>query len=402
MSDSFASLFEAQNSSPKQKRLRVGQPVEGRVLSITKSSVFVDVVGAGTEAFLEAAELAGPDGEITVKEGEVIRARVLSVDDTTGSVRLGRSFGKGGGDLQHLQMAKESGMPVEGKVTAVNKGGLEIDLGGGARGFCPNSQTGTRGPRGAAPGQQQTDLTALIGQSLQFKVTELKDNGRNIVLSRRAVLEEAAVDAKKRVLANLEKGALVKGTVTAVREFGFFVDLGGLEALVPRSEFSHESREIEGKVSAGDAIEAQVLEIRVDEKGEAKVSLSVKALVPAPERPATVGVVPGALVEGSVVRIETYGVFLQLDGNATRAGRGLVPVSELGVPRGTDLKKAFPEGTKLKAKVLESGEGKLKLSVRGAQDAAERAEYESVMERGRAPRSLGTFGDLLKNVKASR
>lgn len=405
MSDSFASLFEAQDSSPKQKHLRVGQPVEGRVLSITKTSVFVDVVGAGVEAFLEVAELLSPDGELTVKEGEILRARVVSVDDVSGSVRLGRSFGKGGGDIQHLQMAKESGMPVEGKVTAVNKGGLEVDLGGGVRGFCPNSQSGTRAPRGAVAGQQQTDLNSMIGQSLQFKVTELKDNGRNIVLSRRAVLEEAAVDAKKRILANLEKGALVKGTVTAVRDFGFFVDIGGLEALVPRSEFSHEPRELEGKVTAGDEIEAQVLEIRVDEKGEAKVSLSVKALVPAPERPNTPtagSVSPGALVEGSVVRIETYGIFLQLEGDGSRAGRGLVPVSELGVPRGTDLKKAFPEGTKLKAKVLESAEGRLKLSVRGAQDAAERAEYESVKERGRAPRSLGTLGDLLKNVKASR
>ena len=411
-SDSFASLFEAQDSSPKQKRLRVGQPVEGRVLSITKTTVFVEVVEAGaaataggkTEAYLEIVEVQGPEGELTVKEGDIVRARVVEIDEASGGVRLGRSFGKGG-DAQHLQMAKDSGMPVEGKVTAVNKGGLEVDLGGGARGFCPNSQTGTRAPRGAAAGQQNADLTAMIGQSLQFKVTELKDNGRSIVLSRRALLEEAAVDAKKRVLANLEKGALVKGTVTAVRDFGFFVDIGGLEALVPRSEFSHETRELEGKVQAGDEIEAQVLEIRVDEKGEAKVSLSVKALMPAPERPAALAagsVAPGALVEGSVVRIETYGIFLQIEGDASRAGRGLVPVSELGVPRGTDLKKAFPEGTKLKAKVLENAEGRLKLSVRGAQDAAERAEYESVKERGRAPRSLGTFADLLKNVKAAR
>lgn len=407
MVDSFASLFESQDSSPKQKRLRIGQPVEGRVLSITKTSVFVEVIdsenkgasaGGKTEGFLEASELLGPDGEINVKVGEIVRARVIEIDEVSGSVRLGRSAGRSG-DSAHLQMAKETGMPVEGKVTAVNKGGIEVDLGGGARGFCPNSQTGARTARGAAP----ADLTSMIGQSLQFKVTEFKDNGRNIVLSRRALLEEAAVDAKKRVLANLEKGALVKGIVTAVRDFGFFVDIGGLEALVPRSEFSHESRELEGKITAGDEVEAQVLDIRTDEKGETKVSLSVKALTPAPERPAAAaGTMPGALVEGSVVRIETYGIFLQLEGDDSRGGRGLVPVSELGVPRGTDLKKAFPEGTKLKAKVLENAEGRLKLSVRGAADAAERAEYESVKERGRAPRSLGTFADLLKNVKASR
>ena len=289
-------------------------------------------------------------------------------------------------------------MPVEGKVSGVNKGGLEIDLGSGLRGFCPNSQTGSRA-RGGSP-----DLQSLIGQSLQFKVTEVKDGGRNIVLSRRALLEEAAIDAKKRVLATLQKGAEVKGTVSAIRDFGVFVDLGGLEALVPRSEFSHEVGELAGKVAPGDTITAQVLDIREDDKGEVKVSLSVKALLPAPERAQLPkgALAPGAVVEGAVVRIETYGVFVQVDGDETRNGRGLIPLAELGVARGTDLRKAFPEGTRVRAKILESGEGKLKLSVRGAKDAAERAEYEAQKDRARAPRSLGTLGDLFKNVKVSR
>jgi small subunit ribosomal protein S1 len=106
-----------------------------------------------------------------------------------------------------------------------------------------------------------------------------------------------------------------------------------------------------------------------------------------------------AIVHGTVERIETYGIFVQVDGTKGRAGRGLVPNAELGVPRGTDLRKAFPEGTKVKAKVLETGEGKLRLSIKGAQDAEERAEFEAAKGKAVAPRSLGTFADLLKGKK---
>ena len=105
------------------------------------------------------------------------------------------------------------------------------------------------------------------------------------------------------------------------------------------------------------------------------------------------------VVTGTVERIETYGIFVQIDGTKDRAGRGLVPNAELGVPRGTDLRKAFPEGTKVTAKVLETGEGRLRLSIKGAKDAEERADYEAARSRGAAPASLGTFADLLKGRK---
>lgn len=103
----------------------------------------------------------------------------------------------------------------------------------------------------------------------------------------------------------------------------------------------------------------------------------------------------GATVEGVVDRVETYGVFMQVDGTKGRAGRGLVPVAELGVARGTDLRKAFPEGTRLVAKVLETGEGRLRFSVKAAKDAEERGQYEEARGKVGAV-SFGTLGDLLK------
>jgi small subunit ribosomal protein S1 len=104
----------------------------------------------------------------------------------------------------------------------------------------------------------------------------------------------------------------------------------------------------------------------------------------------------GAIVRGVVERIESYGVFVQIDGTKGRAGRGLVPSQELGVPRGTDLRKAFPEGAALTVKVLETGEGRLRLSIKGAKDDEERADFEEARGKTGTPVSLGTFGDLLK------
>ena len=244
-----------------------------------------------------------------------------------------------------------------------------------------------------------------MGQTLSFHVTEIKDGGRSIVLSRRKLLESEAREARESALGSLAVGKVIKGTVTAVRDFGAFVDLGGIEGLIPASEMAHGPRgPVTDRIKAGETVEAQVLEIKDDAKGQKRITLSLKALAPAPERPAPK---PGAkasigsIVKGKVVRIENYGVFVQLEGTEGREGRGLVPVSELDVQKGADLRKAFPEGTPLVAKVLETGDGRLKLSVKGAKDDAERRDFEAHRE-AQGPAGFGTFGDLLKGVKPKR
>jgi small subunit ribosomal protein S1 len=107
----------------------------------------------------------------------------------------------------------------------------------------------------------------------------------------------------------------------------------------------------------------------------------------------------GSIVKGKVDRIETYGVFLQIEGTSGKAGRGLIPLAELGVPRGTDLRKSFPEGTALTVKVLETGEGKIRLSLRGAKTDEERAQFEDARGKMASPKSLGTLGDLFAKMK---
>ncbi len=473
--DSFAALFE-QSPVKKGRTLRVGERVEGTVILVGKDAVFVEVDGK-REAFIEATELRAPDGTLSIKVGDTLAAQVVAVD-VGGQVRLGRS-GAATGDVASLERARAAGVAVEGKITGVNKGGLEVDI-AGHRAFCPLSQVDRK------MGGDGRDPKELIGRSLSFLVTEVRDGGRNIVVSRRAVLEREAGEAAKRTLETLVVGTVVRGTVTAVRDFGAFVDLGGLEGLVPASEVAHDrSRAIGDAVHAGDVVDVLVREVKESKPGgPPKITLSLKALAddpwenatlragevvsgtirgvtdfgafvrlaasglegllhaselgggkssqdealralkageairvvvrsidkatrrialaPAPEGAAAGAIVAdamppiGAIVHGKVDHIETYGIFVQLDGTRGRAGRGLVPSIELGVPRGTDLRKTFPEGSPVVAKVLETGERKLRLSIKAAKDAEERAQFEESRSKASAPKTLGTFGDLLK------
>ena len=480
--DSFAAMFEQQPVAPRKRRaIRVGDRLDAIVIQVGRDAVFVELDGK-QQAFLEAAELRDDDGTISVKVGDKLTANVVEINDEQGVVRLGRSLGKPG-SVAALEQAKISGLGVDGKVTAVNKGGLEVEL-GGTRAFCPMSQVDARRI-------EEEDAKAMIGQTLKFLVTDVRDGGKSVVLSRRALLAREASETANRAMSDIVAGAVLRGTVTSIRDFGAFVDLGGIEGLIPRSEVSHDrSAAISDSLKPGDTVEVQVREVKDVEAARPgqptkKITLSLKALaadpwadldivegrvmkgtvvrltefgrfirlapavegllhiselgkngapgmtgdegeellvvvkridktakkislVPAPDG-AEVGstiasgasptIKVNAVVTGVVERIETYGIFVQIDGTKGRSGRGLVPQAELGVPRGTDLRKSFPEGTKVTAKVLETGEGKLRLSIKGAKDAEERADFEAARSKANAPASLGTFADLLKGRK---
>jgi small subunit ribosomal protein S1 len=480
--DSFAAMFEQQPVAPRKRRaIRVGDRLDAVVIQVGRDAVFVELDGK-QQAFLEAAELRDDDGTINVKVGDKLTAHVVEVNDEQGVVRLGRSLGKPG-SVAALEQAKLSGLGVEGKVTAVNKGGLEVEL-GGTRAFCPMSQVDARRI-------EEEDAKAMIGQTLKFMVTDVREGGKSVVLSRRALLAREASETATRAMSDIVAGAVLRGTVTSIRDFGAFVDLGGIEGLIPRSEVSHDrSASVGDSLKPGDTVEVQVREVKDVEAARPgqptkKITLSLKALaadpwadldivegrvmkgtvvrltefgrfirlapavegllhiselgkngapgmsghegeelvvvvkkidktakkislIPAAEGAevgttvstgAATSVKVGGVVTGVVERIETYGIFVQIDGTKGRSGRGLVPQAELGVPRGTDLRKSFPEGTKVTAKVLETGEGKLRLSIKGAKDAEERADYEAARGKANVPASLGTFADLLKGRK---
>ncbi|MEQ9080235.1 MAG: S1 RNA-binding domain-containing protein, partial [Sandaracinaceae bacterium] len=372
--------------------------------------------------------------------------------------------------VEQLAAAHEQGLPVEGTITGVNKGGAEVQV-AGLRGFCPFSQLDTR---------YVEDPASWVGQTHLFVIAELKD--REVVLSRRRLLEREAAAARETLMEKLDEGATARGRVTQVRDFGAFVDLGGVEGLIPVRELSHDRvQRADDVLSVGDVVEVKVTRIEQD-GGKTKITLSLKALAADPwdgiETIAPVGKVlggqvtrladfgafvrlaagvegllhvseldarvehpseqlevgqqllvvvrdvdrkrqrlsltlaqegaqageeaknlrpvQGALVTATVEKHERFGVFAQVAGTKGRAGRGLVPMAETGLPRGADVRKELPIGTEIRAKVVDATEGRMRLSMRAAKDDAERAVFDDYRQQQEKQGGMGTLGDLLK------
>src|SRR5256714_216547 len=220
--EDFAAMF-AQHEA--RRALEIGQMVKGRVIQISDEHVFVDVGGKG-EAWIDRAELADDEGRLKVKVGDEIEATVVATGD---EIRLWHRLRQGAQAREALAVAAQAGVPVEGKVAGVIKGGYEVTV-GGMRAFCPLSQMELR----RVESEQE-----YVGRVLEFRVTKYAEGGRNLVLSRRALLEEqaerAAVETRKKILPD----AVLPGTVVSLADFGAFVDLGGVQGLVPVSELSH-------------------------------------------------------------------------------------------------------------------------------------------------------------------
>ena len=323
-SEDFATLFAGQETGPA---LEVGEVVKGRVVQIAAESVFVDVGGKG-EAWIDRAELTDEDGRLRVAVGDEVEATVVSTRD---EVRLSYRLQRGAHAREALAMAAASGMPVEGKVAAVIKGGYEVTV-GGLRAFCPFSQMDLRRVETAED---------YVGRVLEFRVTQFGDNGRNIVLSRRQLLEAHAARAAEETRKKIVPGAILPGTVAALADFGAFVDLGGVQGLVPVSEISHSrvGRPAD-RLRVGESVTVKVLRVD-DEKG--KITLSLKALEGDPWV-----AVPGRLrerqvVRGRMLRFTEFGVFIELLPGVD----GLLHMSEIPRSRQGAMREAAAGGAEI-------------------------------------------------------
>src|SRR5262245_31637210 len=220
--EDFATLFAREGA---KQAVHVGQVVKGRILQIGEETLFVDIGGKG-EALIDRAELTDDHGNLTVKVGDAIEATVVRAGD---EVRLSYRLLQGIQAREGLAAAAHTGLPVEGKVAAVIKGGYEVTV-AGLRAFCPFSQMDLR--RADAP-------EAYVGRVLEFRISRYGEQGRNIVLSRRVLLEEQAAVAAEETRKKIVPGAVLPGTVVSLADFGAFVDLGGVQGLVPGSEVSN-------------------------------------------------------------------------------------------------------------------------------------------------------------------
>ena len=375
--EDFASLMEASVKAGRGtgRRLKNGEVVEGTVVQVSGDSVFVDV-GATKEARVPRSELEDREGNVRVKVGDKLRATV--VDQSTDTPLLAVALGRTGIDLAGLQTALETGTPVAGKVTKSVKGGLEVDV-GGVRAFCPASQV----ELGYA-----ADLAPYEGQTFEFKVIELRDGGRSVVLSRKALLELERRAREDALRETLVAGADLEGTVASLSKHGAIVDVGGIDGFVHVSELSHKRVDrAEDVVNVGDRVAVRVLSVEQGDKG-LRVRLSMKARVDAPE---VVAPQVDEVLDAVVVKAVGGGVVV-----STAKGEGLVPVGELGLPPGSDHRRAFPVGRELKVVVVQrdAARGRLRFSAVGVARVEERKNYRDFS--GGAAGTLGNLGDVLR------
>lgn len=359
-SESFAELFAREGvSGPRARRLSIGDELEGVVAHISADAVLVDLDGK-QQGFFDRTDLLGPDGELVVKLGDTVKGRVVAID--RGEIKLATALGREA-SREQLHMALEERVPVEGKVVAINKGGAEVEV-AGVRGFCPRSQLDRRFVE---------DPSALVGQVLRFEVVEIKE--RDVVLSRRRLMEREAAEARQALESKLQEGALMRGRVTQVRDFGAFVDLGGIEGLIPLRELSHDRvQRAEDVVAIGDVVEVQVM--RLEREGERlKITLSLKALESDPWQGIDAIAPVGRVVAGQVTRLTDFGAFVRLAPGV----EGLLHVSELGAR------------VKGPAEVLEVGQ-QLLVVVRSV-DPARRRISLALSEEGAKP------GDAAKDLR---
>ncbi len=292
--EDFAAMFEA---SLKAKRFERGQTIEGTIVAIGPEVAFVDVGGKG-EAQIEIEELKDADGDIEVAVGDRIQAVVVS---TAGGLTLSRKLARGAATDRQLEDAFHARLPVEGKVEKAVKGGYEVRI-GRQRAFCPISQIDTL----------RTDPAAHEGRVYAFRIIEYKEGGRNLVVSRRALLEDEQRASAAQVRESIVAGAVMTGRVTSVREFGAFVDLGGgVQGLLHVSEMGW-SRVSDTSQIATPGEEITVKVLRVDDDKQ-KISLGLKQLSADPWSRVETTYEAGQVLTGRVTRLAEFGAFVELE-----------------------------------------------------------------------------------------
>lgn len=334
-----------------------GARVRGKVVALTGEHALVDV-GLRSEASADLAPFRQDDGTLRIAVGDVLDLFVLEAGD---QVVLAPSLRpEVGAGVERLRQAQAAGMPVSGRVTAVNSGGLRVDL-GGVRGFCPLSQIESG---------YCAEPAGYVGRTLEFLVTGVEEGKRGVVLSRRELLRRQEREEARRRLAALKPGDELEGTVRRLEAFGAFVDLGGMDGMVHVSEIQH------GRVAhprdvlrEGEKVRVRVLRLETGKDGRPRIALSIKASAPDPWTGIEQRFGPGSRVQGKVVRLVDFGAFVTIEPGVD----GLVHVSEISPHRIERVKDALAVGQVVEAIVLavDPAKKRVSLSIKAALGAPE-------------------------------
>lgn len=373
--ENFAELLEQSLSRPAN--LEPGQRVAARVLKVGAEWAFLDV-GQKGEGVLDVKELLDADGKPTATAGDTLDVYVVGSED--GELRFTTRIGGSGSGTAQLQQAWEAGIPVEGRVEQEIKGGYEIRLPGGARAFCPFSQVGLR---------RQENPEELVGQTLSFKITQFGEKGRGIIVSHRAILEEERRLLRERLRRTLREGMTVTGTVTGIREFGAFIDIGGLEGLLHVSEAGWgRTGDISRILSVGQSVEVAVKSLDWEKE---RFTFSLRATLADPWDKVGTVYTRGSVHTGTVARLAPFGAFVTLEDGID----GLLHISKLGEGRRINHpREVLKEGQKLAVSIEEIDRAQRRISLAPAEAKVEADEAAAFVNRPAA--SMGTFGELLK------
>ena len=349
-----------------------GDIVEGEVVRIDKDEVLVDI-GYKSEGLIPSNELSirkGVDPTEVVELGQRIEALVLQKEDADGRLILSAKRAAFEKAWKRIEGSYENRETVEGPVIEVVKGGLIIDI--GLRGFLPASLVDIRRVR---------NLDSFLSQRLECKVIELNRSRNNVVLSRRAVLEEERKEEREKILTNLEEGEIVTGVVSNLVDFGAFVDLEGIDGLIHISELSwnhvdHPSEVVE----VGEEVEVKVLEVDRDRE---RISLGLKQTRKDPWQEIVEQVEVGGQIKGRVTKLVAFGAFVEV----AEGVEGLIHISELAEHHVETPDEIVRSGDEVDARIIDVDAKRRRLSLSLRPKKEEREERPERAERPRPERS---------------
>ncbi len=342
--ENFSELLEKSYSA--LERIRPGQKVKAKVVNISGGNAYI-YLGGKSEGIIDESEFIDEDGNRRINEGDEIDAFFVSVrDGTRRFTTMCRGYSTV--TLKGIEDAFEAGVPVSGEVKSEVKGGFEI-LVGKVRCFCPASHIDLKG---------QYKSNAYIGQTFPFKVLEFKEDGRNIIVSRRTLLEEEKQALICRLKETLAVNAEITGVVKSIQNFGAFVDIGGIDGFIPAGEISFDRDEKPEKVLAsGEEIKTKIINLDWDNN---KITLSIKATLPDPWASVEEKYPAGSKIKGTITRLAPFGAFIKLEPGI----EGLIHISNLGTGRRINHPKEVVEaGQQVEAYVIASEPQNRKLSL---------------------------------------
>ena len=392
-SDSFEELFQSEERK-KIRHLSPGEKISAVVAGISGENIFLDV-GGKSEGILAASELMDEEGNVTVTPGDSVSVYFLQAkrSEQIFTTKIGS-----GSSLAHLEEAWRNHIPVEGTVKAEIKGGFEVTLPGSARAFCPYSQMGLRRVDDAAAAYLDTTMTFLI--------TRFEENGRNLVVSARAILEEERERQKEELRNTLEVGQTVRAVITSIRDFGAFADIGGVDGLIPISEIGWSRVEnIHNHFTVGQEVNVVIKSLDWEKD---RISLSFKETLSDPWDSFKEEYAEGSKHIGKISRLAQFGAFVTL----TEGVEGLIHISKLGGGRRINHpREAVEAGQDIEILIESIDDENKRISLAPsdyqspeAKDDADRKEYRKFIAGNTDSKdtSMGSLGALLQAKLAEK